>query len=50
MALKNEDLGLVAVGPPVKVKLAADPFQKYGFLDGKGSPVSADSADPKQQQ
>jgi HlyD family secretion protein len=48
--LKNEDAGFVAVGQPVKLKVAAYPFQKYGLLDGKVSLVSADSADPKQQQ
>lgn len=48
--LKNEDVGFVAVGQPVKLKVAAYPFQKYGLLDGKVSLVSADSADPKQQQ
>lgn len=48
--LKNEDVGFVAVGQAVKVKVAAYPFQKYGLLDGKVKLVSADSADPKQQQ
>jgi hemolysin D len=48
--LRNEDIGFVAVGQPVKLKVAAYPFQKYGMLDGKVNLVSADSADPKQQQ
>ena len=48
--LKNEDVGFIAVNQPVKVKVAAYPFQKYGLLDGKVALVSADSADPKQQQ
>jgi HlyD family secretion protein len=48
--LKNEDVGFVALGQPVKVKVAAFPFQKYGMLDGKVSLVSADATDPKQQQ
>jgi len=48
--LKNEDVGFVVVGQPVKVKVAAYPFQKYGMLDGHVSLVSADSSDPKQQQ
>lgn len=47
--LKNEDVGFVAIGQPVKLKVAAYPFQKYGMLDGKVHLVSADSADPKQQ-
>ena len=48
--LKNEDVGFVAIGQLVKVKVAAYPFQKYGMLDGKVNFVSADSADPKKQQ
>jgi len=48
--LKNEDIGFVAIDQPVKIKVAAYPFQKYGLLDGKVALVSADSADPKQQQ
>ena len=48
--LKNEDVGFVAIDQPVKVKVAAYPFQKYGMLDGKVKFVSADSADPRQQQ
>jgi HlyD family secretion protein len=48
--LKNEDVGFIAVGQPVKVKVAAYPFQKYGMLDGKVAMISADASDPKQQQ
>ena len=48
--LKNEDVGFVAVGQPVKLKVAAYQFQKYGLLEGKVNLVGADSADPKQQQ
>lgn len=48
--LKNEDMGFVAVGQKVKVKVAAYQFQKYGLLDGRVAFISADSADPKQQQ
>jgi HlyD family secretion protein len=48
--LNNEDVGFIAVGQAVKVKVAAYPFQKYGMLSGKVKFVSADSADPKQQQ
>jgi hemolysin D len=50
MLLKNEDVGFITLGQPVKLKVAAYPFQKYGLLDGKVSLVSADSADPKLQQ
>jgi hemolysin D len=48
--LSNEDVGFVAQGQKVQVKVAAYPFQKYGLLDGQVSLLSADSADPKQQQ
>lgn len=50
LLLKNEDVGFVAVGQTAMVKVAAYPFQKYGMLTGKVGLVSADSADPKQQQ
>lgn len=49
VAIHNEDVGFVAPGQDVKVKLQAYPFQKYGLLDGKVQTVSADSsaADPQ---
>jgi hemolysin D len=48
--LSNEDVGFVAKGQKTQVKIAAYPFQKYGLLDGQVHLISADSADPKQQQ
>jgi hemolysin D len=48
--LSNEDVGFVAQGQKAQIKVAAYPFQKYGLIDGKVSLLSADSADPKQQQ
>jgi hemolysin D len=48
--LSNEDVGFVAQGQKAQIKVAAYPFQKYGLLDGQVSLLSADSADPKQQQ
>ncbi len=48
--LSNEDVGFVAQGQKAQIKIAAYPFQKYGLIDGKVSLLSADSADPKQQQ
>ena len=48
--LKNEDVGFVAVGQPVRLKVAAYQFQKYGLLEGRVILVGADSADPKLQQ
>ncbi len=46
--LKNEDMGFVAVGQAVRVKVAAYPFQTYGLLEGRVALVSADAADPRQ--
>ena len=43
--ISNEDIGFVRQGQPVKVKLAAFPFQKYGMVEGTVEHVSADSAD-----
>jgi hemolysin D len=48
--LSNEDVGFIAVGQKVQIKVAAYPFQKYGLLEGKVLLVAADSSDPKQQQ
>ncbi len=44
VAIHNEDVGFVAPGQPVKLKLQAYPFQKYGMLDGTVELVSADSS------
>lgn len=41
----NEDIGFVRQGQPVKLKLAAFPFQKYGMVEGRVEHVSADAAD-----
>ena len=43
--VSNEDIGFVRKGQPVKLKLAAFPFQKYGMIDGEVENVSADAAD-----
>jgi len=43
--VSNEDIGFVRKGQPVKIKLAAFPFQKYGMVEGTVEHVSADSAD-----
>ena len=43
--VSNEDIGFVHQGQPVKIKLAAFPFQKYGMVEGKVEYVSADAAD-----
>lgn len=43
--IRNEDVGFVHAGLPVKIKLAAYPFQKYGLLDGKVLQVWPDASD-----
>jgi len=43
--VSNEDIGFVRQGQPVKVKLMAFPFQKYGMVEGRVEHVSADAAD-----
>ena len=44
VAIHNEDMGFVAPGQSVKVKLQAYPFQKYGMLEGRVALISADSS------
>lgn len=44
VAIHNEDVGFVAPGQSVKVKLQAYPFQKYGMLGGTVELISADSS------
>jgi hemolysin D len=41
----NEDIGFVRPGQPVKLKLAAFPFQKYGMVEGTVEHISADASD-----
>jgi len=43
--VSNDDIGFVRVGQPVKLKLAAYQFQKYGMIQGTVEHVSADAAD-----
>jgi HlyD family secretion protein len=48
----HDDIGFVEPGQPVKLKLAAYPFQKYGMLDGTVKTIapdvsSANTADAK---
>jgi HlyD family secretion protein len=42
--VRNDDVGFVRETQPVKLKLAAFQFQKYGLLDGTVAQVSADAA------
>lgn len=43
--LSNEDVGFVRPGQPVKLKLTAFQFQKYGMLDAHIEQVAADATD-----
>lgn len=43
--VRNDDVGFVFVGQPVKLKLTAYPFQKYGMLDGEVLHVGPDASD-----
>jgi hemolysin D len=45
--ISNVDVGFVQPGQPVKVKLAAFPFQKYGMVDGVIRQLGADATDSK---
>lgn len=47
--VSNEDIGFVRPDQPVKVKLSAFSFQKYGMMDGKVEQVSADSSENPNQ-
>ena len=44
VSIENRDIGFVAVDQPVRVKILAYEFQKYGMLDGTVRTVGADSA------
>lgn len=46
--IENKDIGFVTAGQPVRVKLAAFQFQKYGMLEGVVRTVSADSSSSNQ--
>ena len=41
--VRNDDVGFVRVGQPVKLKIAAYPFQKHGLLEGRVRTVAADA-------
>jgi HlyD family secretion protein len=43
--VSNDDIGFVRVDQPVRVKLAAFQFQKYGMVDGTVAQVSADATE-----
>jgi HlyD family secretion protein len=43
--VSNDDIGFVRAEQPVRVKLAAFQFQKYGMVDGTVAQVSADATE-----
>jgi HlyD family secretion protein len=43
VSIENQDIGFVQPGQPVRIKLAAYPFQKYGMIEGVVRTVSADA-------
>jgi HlyD family secretion protein len=43
--VSNDDIGFVRAAQPVKIKLAAFQFQKYGMLEGRMAQVSADATE-----
>jgi hemolysin D len=45
--VRNEDAAYLAPGMPAKVKLAAYPFQKYGWVDGEVAWLGVDAETPE---
>ena len=43
--VSNDDIGFVHAAQPVKIKLAAFQFQKYGMVEGRVAQVSADATE-----
>ncbi len=41
--VKNEDVGFVQIGQPVRIKIAAYPFQKHGLLQGSIEALAPDA-------
>jgi hemolysin D len=48
--VKNEDVGFVTLGQPVKLKLAAYQFQKYGMLTGTVIQLAPDASEQQTQK
>jgi hemolysin D len=46
ISIANADIGFVQAGQPVKLKVVAYPFQKYGLMDGSIATVGPDAAQP----
>ena len=43
--VRNDDIGFVRPGQPVRLKIAAFLFQKYGLIEGEVLQISADAAE-----
>ncbi|HMN45975.1 MAG TPA: HlyD family type I secretion periplasmic adaptor subunit [Povalibacter sp.] len=50
VSIENKDIGFVAPNQPVRVKVAAYQFQRYGMLEGIVRNVSADSASQRHDE
>ncbi len=50
VSIRNEDIGFIHSGQPVRMKLATFPFQRYGFIEGTVLSVSPDSAPERPEQ
>jgi len=46
--ISNQDVGFIASGQKVRVKLTSYQFQKYGMIDARVDRVSADASEKKQ--
>jgi multidrug efflux pump subunit AcrA (membrane-fusion protein) len=47
LEVRSQDVGLLSVGLPVKIKLDAYDFQRYGTLEGEITFISPDSGVPQ---
>lgn len=47
--IQNKDIGFVEEGQPVRVKLEAYPFTKYGLIEGKVKRLSLDAINDEKQ-
>lgn len=50
VSIENKDIGFVVHNQPVRVKIAAYQFQKYGMLEGVVRTISADSASQRHDE
>jgi HlyD family secretion protein len=48
--IESADIGRLRVGDPVRIKLEALPYQRYGTIDGKVRVISANSFEPDKSE